>query len=221
MKNIIYENFDSWNVKTEVKELTREQIKESSEQENIDFTGGYLVPIWILGVENLNGRTYPRELAERIISLNKITYALDGHPEDEINLKVEDIKAVGKNPVIEENILYVECFFVDEEFQKKIENLLKYNSKIGLSSVGYGELDNGKIVPETYELIRYFDFVFNPSYGVYLDSETEITKNEVSTNDDVSFSTEEETELSTESISNEEMEFLVDINNLRKKFRKG
>ena len=61
--------------------------------------------------------------------------------------------------------------------------------------------------------------MFNPSYGVYLDSETE--KTTISTDDEVSISTEKETELSTESVLDEEIEFLENINYLRKKFRKG
>ena len=47
--------------------------------------------------------------------------------------------------------------------------MLEAGGKIGLSTSGFGEFkeDNQTIDPDTYELERVADFVFNPSFQVY------------------------------------------------------
>ena len=138
---------------------------------------GYEVPIWVLDSENMNGRTYTQKLGERIIQEAKKTFAMKDHPKDEGS--VDKIVAVVENPhIVEANhsnntskdtLLCVNAFFVDDDFERKVEKILDRGMGLGVSSVGYGEvLKNGKIDEDSYELERYFDFVVDPSYQVYL-----------------------------------------------------
>jgi len=144
----------------------------------------YKVPVWKLGEKNLNGRVYLLSLGEKVCRENKVTYALDGHPSDDYDPSYADVKAIGKNPEMIGNTLYVECYFVDEEYAKKVKEIMKHTG-VGLSSSGYGELnDKSEVITETYDLERYFDFVLDPSYGVFMNEgdrvmgESEIKKEE-------------------------------------------
>ena len=126
--------------------------------------------VWKLGEMNLNGRIYSRPLAERIVAEAKSTLAYDGHDVNWITGEEYGIaKAVCSNPRIEGNELRVDIEFVDTEYEKLLELLSSKGVAIGVSSVGYGELDpmSNVIVPETYELVRYLDFVTMPAGEVY------------------------------------------------------
>lgn len=128
--------------------------------------------IWKLGQENLNGRIYPKELAERLVKEQPITTANDGHFYDWISGKEYGCaKAVVKNLRIEDDILKADIEFLsaEEKFEKKLVELIEKGVEIGVSSVGYGEyLPDGKTInPDTYEVVRLLDFVTQPAGEVY------------------------------------------------------
>lgn len=132
--------------------------------------GKWTATVWKLGEMNLNGHIYSMPLAQRIVSENKATIAYDGH---DVNWTTGEeygiAKAVCSNPRIEGLELKVDIDFVDREYEKLLISLSEKGIAIGVSSVGWGELDpvSGIIIPETYELVRYLDFVTMPAGEVY------------------------------------------------------
>lgn len=166
-------DFGKLDVKIKSLPLTESNSKILVEGEQRTAYSGYLIPVWVLDTRNFNERTYKRSLGERVCKEGKITLSLKDHPKDEGS--VDNIVAVMKNPRIIENVLFVECYPVDEEFARKLEKIKRLGGSIGVSSSGFGELDeDGNVITESYELERYADFVLDPSYGVYLDSTTEV-----------------------------------------------
>ena len=161
-----------WQEAAPIKKLP---LKESakiieSNGDTYNVLGAYKVPVWRLDKRNLNERVYSTKLAEKVIEQGKITVACDSHMDEP---KYEDVKAVGKNPTIEDGIMWVECSFVDEAFHKKAERLIEAGAGLGLSSSAWGDQDsNGNILEEGFEIDRYFDFVLDPSYEVYMTKET-------------------------------------------------
>ena len=128
-------------------------------------------PVWKLGEMNLNGRIYSLPLAEKIVEESPITLAYDGHDVDYMTGEEYGIaKAVCKNPRIEDGQLWVDIEFVDSEYEALLVTLMEKGIEIGVSSVGYGEQDpmSGIIIPESYELVRFLDFVVCPAGEVYL-----------------------------------------------------
>lgn len=125
--------------------------------------------VWKLGKKNLNGRTYTKELAERICKEGKSTVAYDGHMEDMMTGREYGIaKAVCSNPHIEGNEMRVDIDFIDKEYEGKLLTIMSMGVPIGVSSVGYGEEDeDGVIDAESYEVVRYLDFVTMPAGEVY------------------------------------------------------
>jgi len=176
------------------------------------------VPVWRLDTENLNGRIYTTQLGERIVAENAITNVLRNHIDD-FQAEIADIKAIAKNPVIEDGFLKVDIQMVDYAFANHIENIVSAGGRVGLSSVGYGYLNDNKEV-EDYTLVRYADFVINPSAFVYIEApqEDENPVNEESVEPEVQIeetdqteivetsNVEEETTVSNEVISPDELE---------------
>ena len=128
-------------------------------------------PIWRIGEMNLNGRIYSLPLAERIVAEKRTTLAYDGHDVNWITGEEYSIaKAVCSNPRIESGQLWVDIDFVDKDYEARLISLIDKDVQIGVSSVGYGEQDpvSGIIIPESYELVRYLDFVTMPAGEVYV-----------------------------------------------------
>lgn len=128
--------------------------------------------IWKLGVENINGRIYPKELGERLVKEQPITVANDGHYHDIASGKEYGCaKAVVKNLRIESDILKADIIFLktEDRYEEKLVELIENGVEIGVSSVGYGEyLPDGKTInPDTFEVVRLLDFVTNPAGEVY------------------------------------------------------
>ena len=128
--------------------------------------------IWKLGVQNLNGRIYPKELGERLVKEQPITTANDGHWYDLMSGKEYGCaKAVVKNLRIESDVLKADIIFrkSEERYEEKLAELIESGIEIGVSSVGYGEyLPDGKTInPDTYEVVRLLDFVTSPAGEVY------------------------------------------------------
>ncbi len=152
----------------------------------------YEVPIWRLGEKNLNGRTYSKELAEKVIKEGKKTFCLKDHPQDDGS--VDRIVAIAENPHIKENVFYADAYFVDEDFENKIEKIVERGMGLGVSSSALGDLDeSGNVLVEGFEIERYFDFVINPSYQVYLTKEgrktEEIKDNTTNIKEDIKMTT--------------------------------
>ena len=129
--------------------------------------GKWTAEVWRLDELNDNGHNYTTELANKVISWNLTTTCNDGHNAD-FREEYACAKAIANNPRIESGLMVVDVEFIDKEYEGKLSLLADKGVPIGCSSVGYGEMDeNGRIVPETYELVRYLDFVTCPAGGVY------------------------------------------------------
>lgn len=197
MKQKLIETFNKdWEEKSVIYELPLNESSKILEVEGNKYSvlGAYRVPIWRLDKKNLNGRVYSSSLAEKVIKESKITYALDGHPEDNYDPVYEDVKAVGKNPTKINGILYSDCYFVDEDFYKKAKRILEAGAGIGLSSSSWGDVDDkGNVLIEEFEIERYFDFVLNPSYEVFLTKENQIIQETITNNNSKEVEKVEET----------------------------
>lgn len=134
--------------------------------------GEWSVPIWNLGARNLNGRTYTEELAKRLVSDAKKTLVNDGH--DDYGREYGNAQAFAYDPFIENGQLWVRFKFMDSSYEDRIIFCLENGIPVGVSSVGMGSVDeHGVVDAQTYELVRYFDFVNHPA------NETFVQKGEV------------------------------------------
>lgn len=142
--------------------------------------GKWIAPVWKLDIRNLNGRIYPTALAERIVKEASRTIAYDGHEAAyQSGAEYSIAKAVCSNPRIEDGCLWVDIDFVDDAYRERLETLVSKGIDIGVSSCGYGEIDDeGVVIPETYELVRFLDFVTSPAGEVYAKMNNEDTNAE-------------------------------------------
>ena len=131
--------------------------------------------VWKLDEINANGRIYSTALAQRICAEGKKTLARDGHDSDwKKGEEYEGTKAICGNPRIEDRKLVVDVDFIDEEYEKMLATIASKGIPIGVSSVGWGEVDeSGLVIPETYEMVRFLDFVTCPAGDVYASFKTE------------------------------------------------
>lgn len=134
------------------------------------------VPIWTFGVKNLNGRIYPQELGERLVKDKRSSLCMDGHEE---LTEYAGAMAYAHDPYIENGQLWVKFEFIDEAYEKKIRFCLENEIPVGVSSVGWGETDkDGNVNPDTYEIVRYFDFVTSPANETYVTESEDESQNE-------------------------------------------
>lgn len=131
-----------------------------------DEKGVWTVPLWNLNEMNLNGRIYSDVLATRLVAENARTICNDGH--DEIG-EYSNMMAHAFDPFIEDGQLWVHFQFIDKAYEAKILFCLENGIPVGVSSVGYGIMDeNGLVDADSYELVRYFDFVNQPANSTYV-----------------------------------------------------
>lgn len=129
--------------------------------------GEWSVPIWNLGARNLNGRTYTEELAKRLVSDDKKTLVNDGH--DDYGREYGNAQAFAYDPFIENGQLWVRFKFMDSSYEDRIIFCLENGIPVGVSSVGMGSVDeHGVVDAQTYELVRYFDFVNHPANETFV-----------------------------------------------------
>lgn len=163
------------------KELLREHSMVNLRQiiaEGKETSSTWTAPIWKLDKLNLNGRVYSTKLAQRIVAENKVTGCCDGH-DPSYTQDYKNYMAVAKNPRIEGEELWVDIKIIDESYQALLSALIAEGVPIGVSSVGYGECDkDGVVDPNTYELVRYLDFVSCPAGEVFATPKKESTDNE-------------------------------------------
>lgn len=156
---------------SQVRKLKLNESTVRMQEGELDVSAAFEVPIWRIGQENLNKRTYGNKVAEKVVRESKVTMALGDHPDDEGS--VWNIVAVAKNPKIRDGILWAEAYFVDDAMAKKVDKIVEYGGEIGLSSSAYGDVDDdGNVLEEGFEIERYFDLVLEPSYQVYIGKES-------------------------------------------------
>lgn len=132
--------------------------------------GEWSVPVWNLDERNLNGRTYTTALAERLVQESKKTLCNDGH--DECGHEYGNAQAFAYAPYIDGNQLWVKFRFVDPSYESRIVFCLENGISVGVSSVGMGTTDDKGIVDaDTYELVRWFDFVNHPANETFVQKE--------------------------------------------------
>lgn len=132
-------------------------------------------PISRYDVKNGNGRTYSRKLWEKVIAEQKNNYygslGFMNHPEKREDMR--DVAIVWKNGRIgDDGFVWWEGFFVGP-YGETCYDILLNGGKIGLSSVGDGDLDvQGNVIPESYKILRPADIVYDPSQKVFATQST-------------------------------------------------
>jgi hypothetical protein len=130
----------------------------------------YTFPISKPNQENFNGRIYSSKLWENVIKkkFGENTYGLMDHPKDEGSTK--DRWCVWRNVrFTEDKKTILADAYLFGRWGKEVNEGLEAGGNVGLSTSGYGEFQEDKktVDPESYELERVADFVFNPSYDVF------------------------------------------------------
>lgn len=134
--------------------------------------------VWCLDEVNLNGRVYSTALAERVVRDGLKTMAYDGHEADwQSGHDFAPAIAYCDNPRIENKCLVVDIHFLEGQKNcasvRNIRELYQAGLPIGVSSVGYGSIDQNGVVQEDYEVVRYLDFVAMPAGLVYAEPKEE------------------------------------------------
>ena len=150
-------------------------MKEEQGDPSSDF---WTAEVWRLDRVNLNGRVYTRSLAERVVRDGYKTMAYDGHDADfQSGHDFAPAVAYCDNPRIEGDALVVDIHFLESQTDsasvRNIRELYKAGLPIGVSSVGYGSIDQDGVVQDDYEVVRYLDFVAQPAGLVYAEPKTE------------------------------------------------
>lgn len=144
--------------------------EKSGEETKYKAKAIFTFPISRPNEENLNGRIYEKKLWDNVIKkkMGENSYGLMDHPEDEGSTK--DRWCVWRNIRYSEDkkLIVADAYLFGKWGQEVLEGL-EAGGKVGLSTSGYGELqeDNKTVDPTSYELERVADFVFNPSYEVF------------------------------------------------------
>lgn len=151
---------------------TLKVLRTMQESEGNPESDVWTAEVWRLDEVNLNGRVYGTELAQRIVKEGIKTMAYDGHEADwQTGHDFAPAIAYCDNPRIEDKCLVVDIHFLESQREnasvKNIRELYKAGLPIGVSSVGYGSIDENGVIQEDYEIVRYLDFVAMPAGLVY------------------------------------------------------
>ena len=151
---------------------TLKVLRTMQESEGNPESDVWTAEVWRLDEVNLNGRVYGTELAQRIVKEGIKTMAYDGHEADwQTGHDFAPAIAYCDNPRIENKCLVVDIHFLESQREnasvKNIRELYKAGLPIGVSSVGYGSMDENGVIQEDYEIVRYLDFVAMPAGLVY------------------------------------------------------
>jgi hypothetical protein len=145
---------------------------------------------------NRNGRVYSRQLWENVLNSDYIKEQLAcecllgeaNHPieDDRMEIDLTKITHAVRNIKINSDGVSADIDILDTPDGKIIDTLVKYGTKIGISSRGIGEIGrNGEVDPNTYNCYT-FDLVCRPSVASArlteseeLDKETPMTEEEI------------------------------------------
>ena len=160
---------------------TLKVIRTMQESEGSPESDIWTAEVWRLDEVNLNGRVYSTELAQRIVKEGVKTMAYDGHEADwQSGHDFAPAIAYIDNPRIENKCLVVDIHFLESQKDsasvKNIRELYKAGLPIGVSSVGYGSMDQNGVIQDDYEIVRYLDFVAMPAGLVYAKPKNESTQ---------------------------------------------
>lgn len=160
---------------------TLKVIKTMTESQGNEESEVWTAEVWRLDEVNLNGRVYSTELAQRIVKDGLKTMSYDGHEADwRTGNDYAPAIAYCDNPRIENRCLVVDIHFLESQKDsasvRNIRELHRSGLPIGVSSVGYGSIDQNGTIQDDYELIRYLDFVASPAGLVYAEPKGENNK---------------------------------------------
>lgn len=119
---------------------------------------------------NRNGRIYPRELWENVLSSDYVKEMIDSHglvgeldhPEERLEISLQNVSHVINDMWIEDDKVMGIIDILPTPSGKIVNELLDYGTDIGISSRGAGSVGAGNIVDPDYQFIT-FDFVARPS----------------------------------------------------------
>lgn len=166
-------------------------LRESIIKENGNSAiAGWEVPISRYGVENANGRVYPKELWDNVVNNQSNIWKggpmLQDHPADDSDGTPANICAiwlearVGKPGPDGSGYVYG-TLVPSGRLGEDLQDHLAHGLRAGTSSSGFGDLmSDGKTVdPKTFLIERLSDWVLTPSQGTYFTYEaaTQETKN--------------------------------------------
>lgn len=145
------------------------------------------VPISRYDWKNANGRVYEKRLWQNVIDTQKENWqggvGLADHPGDAEDGRFKEVAMVWLNMGLNEaeQIVWGECVFVGP-YGKLAEEILEAGGKVGLSSSGFGELDESDkstVRWDSYQIERLSDAVLNPSQKVYAKKENKVTRESI------------------------------------------
>lgn len=130
---------------------------------------------------NRNGRIYPRELWENVINSEYVKEMINSkmllgeadHPAERVEIEIKTVSHAINKLWIEGNNVLAEMDILNTPEGQKVNTLLEYGSKIGVSSRGAGEVGSDGIVdPSSYQFFT-FDIVARPSVAAARIAEAE------------------------------------------------
>lgn len=131
---------------------------------------------------NRNGRVYPRELWEKVINseyvkemiASKMLLGEADHPAERVEIEIKTVSHAINKLWIEGDAVLAEMDILNTPEGQKVNTLLEYGSKIGVSSRGAGEVgSDGRVDPDSYQFFT-FDIVVRPSVGAARIAEEEV-----------------------------------------------
>ena len=141
---------------------------------------------------NRNGRIYPRELWENVLSSDYVKEMIESHglvgeldhPETRLEISLQNVSHVINDMWIEGDRVMGIIDILPTPSGKIVSELLDYGTDIGISSRGAGNVGAGNIVDPDYQFVT-FDFVARPSCeAARLNMIVESVQNEINTNSD-------------------------------------
>lgn len=152
-------------------QITKEDLKEIPIKEGTLVEGlgdkklvkSYRFKIWQgNGAKNLNKRNY-ESVFEKVLNEKLVTLGGVNHPHGDEDLDPARVFSVQKNPMIEDGWLTIQIDLVGD-YGQLVEDILEAGGPIGVSSSCLGRVsESGQIMPESFTLERYADWVITPS----------------------------------------------------------
>lgn len=119
---------------------------------------------------NRNGRIYPKELWENVLSSDYVKEMIESHglvgeldhPEERLEISLQNVSHVINDMWIEGDKVMGTIDILPTPSGKIVSELLDYGTDIGISSRGAGSVGANNIVDPDYQFVT-FDFVARPS----------------------------------------------------------